>query len=304
MKLKQNILLVMLAAGMISSMTSCLKDLKTPSDASLGSPSVVEFQNISVPISYTSIYPQYSLGGLLFNPDTAGFNVSVNWAGAQYNAPQDITVTIALDTAALSAFNADQGTNYVLPPTDVFTFPTSLTIKKGTPQVIGRTVITEASDFDFSQSYALPLSITASTFGGISTNYGTAIYSFGGRNQYDGSYAMTGYVLRATDNVLSGNFSMTMALETVGANSVQFLSSVTGNLQPWANLSGVGVGTPMITINSDNTLTLSSSGGIYDAPGYPNRYDPATKTFYVSFTWGAGPTARLATDTLVYQGVR
>ena len=39
---------------------------------------------------------------------------------------------------------------------------------------------------------------------------------------------------------------------------------------------------------------------VTDAPSYTNRYDPATKTIYAAFTWGAGSASRLALDTLKY----
>jgi hypothetical protein len=41
-----------------------------------------------------------------------------------------------------------------------------------------------------------------------------------------------------------------------------------------------------------------------NTPGYDNRYDPATKTFYISFKWNASPTGRSTTDTLTYSKVR
>lgn len=304
MNLTKNISLGLLAVAVLG-MSSCLKDIKSNSDPSLGTNNVVEFQNNSIPVSYISIYPQYSMGGLLFNNDTAGFNINVNWAGPQFEAPQDITLTLAIDTVAMNAFNADQNVSLTVPPADVFTFPSTITIKKGTMQTITRAVITEAADFDFNASYVLPLTIKSSTYGQVSTNYGTAMFTFGGRNQYDGLYTMSGYTLRAGDATKTGNFApISMGLATIGANSIEFNSSATGNLQVWADGTGVGVGTPVIVVNADNTVTLSSSSGIYNAPGYNSRYDPATKTFYFAFTWGAGPSSRMAIDTLVYQGPR
>jgi hypothetical protein len=78
---------------------------------------------------------------------------------------------------------------------------------------------------------------------------------------------------------------------------------------PWANGGGSnlpGGYEPIITVDpTTNKISLKSSGGTISAnPSYDNRYDPATKTFYISFTWGAGVTARLHTDTLVYKKAR
>jgi hypothetical protein len=60
-----------------------------------------------------------------------------------------------------------------------------------------------------------------------------------------------------------------------------------------------------MTINtSTGAVTLSSSGGLINAPGYNTRYEAASKTFFISGTWGGGPSSRLLTDTLTYMSPR
>ena len=116
------------------------------------------------------------------------------------------------------------------------------------------------------------------------------------KNKWDGVYEMSGSTLRAGDAARTGTFTpIEMPLATSAANEVTF-----GKLQVWADNSGVGIGNPVLTINADNSVDVSSDGGAYNVPGSPNYYDPATKTFYLDFTWGAGPTRRRATDVLVY----
>src|SRR5689334_22919081 len=119
-----------LATVVVLSQTACLKDQVGTTDPAAGSNSVVEFQNSSIPVSYTSNYPQYN-NSLIFKPDTAGFNVNVNYAGPNNGTPQDITVNLALDANALAKFNVDQGTDYIIPPADLYTLPTTVTIPKG-----------------------------------------------------------------------------------------------------------------------------------------------------------------------------
>jgi hypothetical protein len=284
--------------------TSCLKDSKVPSDPSNGSGTnnVVEFQNSSVPVSYTSVFPEYNTS-LIFAPDTAGFNIVVNYAGAEEFAPQDITVTLALSQTLLDSFNSNTSNTYIIPPTDViYSYPTTLVIPKGKSQVVGRAVIKKAADFDFSANYALPLTITKSSYGIISSNYGTAIYSFAGRNSYDGIYSYKGYALRAGDGTLTGSFTgKSMNLVTINATSVQFASYAL-----WGDgASGIGIGYPILKVDpTTNAVTVSSSGGAINNPSYSSRYDPSSKTFYVSFTWGAGPSSRLSIDTLTYVSAR
>lgn len=282
-------------------LTACLKENQQniDSDRSLD---IVEFANVgSNTAGVSSVYPGYYTDlGTLLSGESAKFNVNVNFSGAA-EAPEDVTVNVELDTAALAVYNKQNGTSYVVPPADIFTFPTSIVIKKGTRIAQAQTTITNTSNFSFDDAYALPLKISSASKGTISSNFGKAIFAFGVRNKYDGHYSLKGFTLRGGDPVKTGNFVRPagMDLITVGGNIVQF-----GELQVWADLTGVGVGNPIITVKADNSLTLSSEGNILNAPGYDSRYDPDTRTFYLSFTWGAGPAARLAVDTLTYVGVR
>lgn len=160
-------------------------------------------------------------------------------------------------------------------------------------------------NFDFSKSYILPLVI--SDGGGQKlSNYKSIFYNVQGKNKYDGIYTIKGNVVRVADPdnpALRGAIKsgVTRALATLSANSLSFV-------QPWADGSTAGgiAGTTLTVDPSTNKVTVASSTNpaLVNLPGYDNRYDPATKTFYISFYWGTGPTNRAATDTLVYSGVR
>jgi hypothetical protein len=287
----------------ILGLASCKKGAMNIDTESGSTTNVVEFANTGENLSSATVskYPGFytDLGSLAAGA-SAKFNVNVSYSGKDV-APQDVTVNLALDTAALALYNKQNGTGYTAPPAAICTYPTTVVIKKGTHQSTIEATITNNSSFNFSVNYALPLKIAASSYGVISSNFGSAVYAFGVRNIYDGHYSLKGYTLRGGDPAKTGNFVYPagMNLATVGGNIVQF-----GALQVWTDLTGVGIGYPVFTINADNTVTVASSGGAYNAPGYTSRYVPAEKTFYVSFSWGAGPSSRLATDTLTYVGPR
>lgn len=291
---------IFLAAVAIG-LSACLKEGVMTTDPDL-SPSVVEFANTgNNQAASTSKYPGFYIDlGTLTSGSSTTFNLNVNYSGAE-TAPQDITVNLALDPSLLATFNTENGTHYEAPPASIVNFPTSVVIKKGERMANAKVTITNNASYDFSKSYALPLTISSVSNGKISANFGKAVYAFGLRNTWDGHYSLKGYTLRAGDAVKTGNFVYPpgMDLVTAGSNAVQFAT-----LQVWTDLTGVGIGNPVFVINPDNSVTISSSGGAINAPGYNSRYDPATKTFYVSFTWGAGPAARLATDTLTFLGPR
>jgi len=299
--MKQSKIIVLVLSTFTIGLTACLKerDMNTDPDKT---PYVVEFANTgNNTAAAASKYPGFFIDlGTLQSGASTSFNVNVNYAGAG-NAPEDVTVNLGLDPALLATYNTDNGTAYETPPSSIINVPSSVVIKKGEKMAQAKISITNNASFDFSKSYGIPLKINSVSKGTISNNFGKAVYSFGVRNIYDGHYSMHAYTLRAGDPAKTGSFvdPAGMDLVTAGKNIVQF-----GTLQVWTDLTGVGIGNPVFTVNADNSVTASSSGGAMNAPGYNSRYDPTTKTFYVSFTWGAGPASRLAIDTLKYLGPR
>ena len=126
-------------------------------------------------------------------------------------------------------------------------------------------------------------------------------------NRWAASYLLSGYVLRADDAVLSGSYhKVPWKLATVGAKSVIYFKT-----HLWADGSSVGgIGPWVLTIDDSAgpnspmpvKVTDALNAAVKNNPAYNSRYDPAKKTFYISVFWGAGPTSRAATDTLVYSG--
>ncbi|MDF2192249.1 DUF1735 domain-containing protein [Paraflavitalea sp. CAU 1676] len=287
----------LLFSSLAFSLTGCLKEATMNVDPETAQ-STIALANTgnNLAVAKSQFPGFYSDLGTLKPGESSTFNVNVSYSGAQ-DAPEDITVNLGLDNDLMAYYNTTNGAHYEAPPTTLYSMPTSAVIKKGTRMVQVPVKVTYTPTFDFSKSYGLPIKITSASKGNISVNWGKAVYSFGLRNIYDGHYSLRLYSLRAGDPAKTGtrNRAEGMDLVTVGGNKVQF-----GELQVWADNTGVGIGNPILTVNGDNSVDVSSDGGAINAPGYNCRYVPAEKAFYVSFTWGAGPSARLATDTLVY----
>ncbi|MEY4278704.1 MAG: hypothetical protein RL377_708 [Bacteroidota bacterium] len=285
--------------------TSCLKEATMNTDPSTAT-NVVELANTGDNYAPSGVPGYYSDLGSVAAGASKSFNVNVHYTGPGA-APADIVVRLGIDAATLASYNTRNGSSKEVPPTGAYSFPDSVIIKKGTNQTTVDATITVTPSFDFSKSYALPIKITSVSAGRIiSGNYGASVYAFGVRNEFDGVYNYRGYALRAGDAVLTGYFSnKRMNLLTIGARAVQF-----GSYALWGDgAGGIGIGYPTMTISSTGTggvypVTFASSGGAYNAPGYNSRYDAGNRTFYVSATWGAGPSARLLVDTLTYIGPR
>lgn len=314
--------LVLLVSLTLAQM-SCLKD--SPNNASPigGSNNVVEFQNSNIPVSYTSIFPQYDNGIALKN-DTGSFPVNLDYTGQVSVAPQDIKINLAvLDSATLDSFNTDQGTGYELPPTDAYSLATSATIVKGTRQVTVRVLVnTGAPDFDYTKSYALPLKITSASYGVISSNFGTAVYSFTPLNKYDGSYSLTeklsGWGAYTIADGISYAWPNNIGFVTAGQYSNSTFDKNDGSLQlafaAGGGTTAFGATTPQFTFDATDKLVAVTNTTPDDGRGRKlaidpavtdSRYDNASKTIYAAYImYQNGRPNQYIRDTLVYQGPR
>ena len=226
--MKQFKITTFLFAAVAMSLTACLKKAEMTTDPDK-SPTVIEFANTGNDVSgSTSTYPRFNTDlGSVKTGQTVKFNINVNYAGAE-TAPADITVNLALDAGLLSKFNTENGTNYVAPPTSIYTFPTTATIKKGERKATVEVSVTNNASFDFGVNYALPLQISSVSQGKISSNFGKAVYSFSARNNYDGVYLMeaTSPMVDVTNAAITGWYPIEMQLITYTGNSIALYDGI------------------------------------------------------------------------------
>lgn len=212
----------------------------------------------------------------------------------------DITLTMAIDPAALTAWNAAKGTTFTLCPNISVA---SVTVKAGSRIATAYITLKSANLLALTTAYAVPVSITAASGGvAIASNFKTVILQVPVANQWEGSYSLSSFVLRAGDPVLSGNIkNMPWKLGTSGATSVTYWKT-----HVWGDSkTGIsGIGPWQLTINTTTnavTVTDALNATLGNRAGYNSRWVPATKTFYIGVTWSTAGT-REATDTLVYTG--
>jgi hypothetical protein len=226
------------------------------------------------------------------------------------------TVELTLDQAVLDAYNTANGTHFVLLPTNLGTTNPTVTSGKMTitfsPGEFAKSIVItcpNTNGFDFSKSYAFGFKVTSvSGTGTLSQAVSDKVVAqVLVKNAFDGKYLMKGFIMRPGDTGgLEGYFKdFKHTLSTSGAKSVKMSPN-----QLWANGGGVaGIGTWEITVNDAGTppwpITVTDPVAVnwLMDPTYPNRYDPAKKTFYFKVNWGATiPYIRGCTDTLVYSG--
>lgn len=277
-------------------LSSCLKDKGTNlADQQSASPNIVEFADV---YKY-SASAQALFAPLVLEVSSTPLDVDIYVRLASSNGSNPaVDVSVAKNIPAVAA----AGYGEFLPDSTYQIVSTSASVDRTTNiATIKLKVFT--NKINLSGSYALAFDITSASNGAvIASNRRTLVLGVAVKNQYDGIYEQRGSMLRAGDPVLSGPVGpREVSLSTFNANTVKWLGP-----KPWANGSGSalpGGYEPLITVNSDNSISLASVGGIggwmmYAA--YNNHYDVPTRTMYYSFTWGAGPASRLSIDTLRY----
>lgn len=132
----------------------------------------------------------FKASNLLVNtssPDTLMLNVKVELASANSNGGP-VTVTLGLDNAAITAYNAANGTNFQPFPADAFKIVnTSVTIPGGLNHYGTTTVWIFQDKLDPATSYILPVSITDGGGKTLSSNQNTIYYNVIG-NPLAGNY--------------------------------------------------------------------------------------------------------------------
>ena len=297
----KNIHFVVLVLFGFVGLTSCLKTLNDVNLGDIKGAKVFEIAPSEDPSLGAADRVTSAAFGIKSTPQLLQIPVYLNTTSGTYSS--DVTVTLAKDNDAIAAFNKANGTKYEFLPDSTYTTTTPLTVVIPAGKQFGYlNVNIISSKVNLLASYMLSYKIVGVPAGGLISEIRTSAQcKVAIKNKWDGKYVMNGYALRAGDATLTGYFSgVSRSLLTSGVNSVDF-----SDVAVWGNgTTGIAVGIPTLTIKADNSVTITSPSGAMNDPSYNSHYDPDTKTFFISFTWGAGPAARLSTDTLVYIGSR
>jgi hypothetical protein len=232
---------------------------------------------------------------------------------AELNSP--LTVTLVKNSAYITTYNSAHGTSFVELPAANYTLldDVNLTFQPGEFSRQIRIRVNKTG-LDLSAQYALAFTISQVNGSGakISPDFKNALVQVIIKNKYDGVYSVvSGNVIRYTapgvpagdalSGSLAGNPDVTLA--TVGPNTVE----ITG--LNWA-ASGGGVGgiaNLRATVDPvTNLVTMQALGAptLTNWAGKENKYDPATKTFYLAFRWNPTTTTREYEIVLKYKGPR
>ncbi|MFC4211880.1 DUF1735 domain-containing protein [Pedobacter lithocola] len=281
--MKKNIIKSIVLFLAVTSLTSCLKDDSLVLDPAKGV-NVIEFANPGQINVIGSIYPLY-VQSYAVVPEV-NRTITVSYSGPQSEAPEDITVNIAVaPNSVITEYNTNQNEAYELMPTSNYTMTTtSVVIKKGTSKA-SFNILFKPTSFDLGKALVLPLRITSVSSGTISGNFNTILLNVGAKNRIDGLYS---YKTSATTSLVPNADDKDVPLVTSGANTVK-----TNLLNTYANIMVYSI--DPVT----NKVTVVSGLGTPVTDPVSN-YNPTTKVMFVKWTSGT----RSFEETFTYTGVR
>ncbi len=247
------------------------------------------------------------------------FDYEVKLTNTLEAAKVPITVTVQKDENPIGEYNTLNGTSLVPVPMAALKIENfEVVIVKGARKAIFHFEI-NPSKLDLSKTYGFGFSILKVTGGGVQVNSNDEetrmLIELGTLNAYDGVYSLKGefkFHPSFAGPFLAGE---TIELQTSGATSVnQFCTIWNEYCQPFSvtpgnptDLNRFGGIAVSYTVNpATNAVTVSAGPGNTTAlefvvAGYNSRYDPATKTMFVS--WGyrnAAGALRQFIDTLAF----
>jgi len=233
------------------------------------------------------------------------------------------TATFGLDNTAIIAYNNANGTNYALLPAADYTVPGwTVSIPAGqTSSYLNISIIT--SKVDPSQIYLLPIKLESASNDITIDKYNEVLYCIQVKNQYDGTYVVTGSLVDNTNPAIYGLYPETIELQTTGANTDAYYDSNVGfaELFNTPNGSYYGSFSPIFTF-SGNTVTavtnyygqlsgdyersavISSSGVNTYTTGSPGQPGSVFQVQYIMTQGNPAVPRTTFTQTFTYKGSR
>ena len=212
---------------------------------------------------------------------------------SQSDLNEATSVKLAADNALISAYNTAHAETFEPLPISSYTIdPLDLNFEPG-QYLKSLKIKLNPSTLDLSKKYALAFKIASTGTGyGISNGRSAGIYRILITNKYHGGYRST------------GNFDHPTAPRTIDKD--KFLTT-TGPSTVETEFGDLGSsGWKMkLTVNADNTITMVPSGAansttalMYDDPIYNNKYNPATKTYWVKYGYPMPGPTRIITEKI------
>jgi hypothetical protein len=210
--------------------------------------------------------------------DTTVDLVTINLASDE-PAPEDITVTLALDPTVVDDYNEAMDENFTILPASAYQFQTfEVTIPRGQREAVLNAKVLNPSFLE-SGKYALGVKLVSVSNPSyrLSGNYGKQVIAMRVKNKYHGTYHAVGVF----NHPVAGprDIDEDKELITEEPNSVR---------APLGDLGSAGY-EMILVVNADNSVTIKPFGATpnIDQKWGPSFYNPETKAFHLHYSYNA-----------------
>ncbi|CAN5761623.1 hypothetical protein BH10BAC2_BH10BAC2_08050 [soil metagenome] len=221
-------------------------------------------------------------------------------------------VTLSVDESLVTAYNDANGTEIEVMPSDVYTFPTSISVSGGSGSSDATFDITKL--LTYGTNFAIGLKITGVSGG---TDYvvpgnSELVITIKVKNAYEGDYGVKGYFVHPSSPraIARDKFVATIDPNTseaelgdLGGLDYYFDFDVDGStVSNWV----AAVATPpapssgFMTVDNP-TGNATYPGSPYTSANYPNTYDEATGTFKLHYGYGSGSSSQTGYSREVFE---
>lgn len=222
----------------------------------------------------------------------------VREANSQSELANALNVSLQLDNAAITAYNAaHQTTLSPLPPSLYKLSETEVAFKSGD---FARTIklTFDPTKLDPTKTYALAVKVASAGSYKLRNGLSGAIFQIIAKNRFDGVYTTTGKMTDFANAALTGNYPTEMELVTDGALKVIVRDKALGDTNPFHSILNAGsvsyYGAFGLAINFKDDNTVASIINVYGQPAANgrsaeldpsgvNKWDPVTKTLKIKY---------------------
>ena len=209
-------------------------------------------------------------------------------ANSESSLAGSVGIKMKIDKAALDAFNAANPDDAMeeLPASLYTTDPLEFSMGAGEfAKPIN--IKLDPTKLDLTKRYGIAVSLVDASGHKVRNGLGTAVFNIVAKNAWDGRYQATGVFSHPT----AGDRAIDRVKDfvTVGPTAV---------LGELGDLGGSGY-FMVLTVNPDNSVSIAPSGvtPALKTDYQPNYYDPATKTFFVKYSYNTA-APRIVTEQI------
>lgn len=285
--MQNKIIKLSMVAGLLGLLAGCHKDIDVLDTAKAGSTPAAGFgvSNIDpIILTVDASTTELDTALLVFNNSKYGSATSV---------------TVSLDTSLVSDYNNANSTAFDYMPSDVFTFPSSISIPANSLQGSGTVKVNITKLLTYGTSFATGFTITTVSGGPgkVLTDHSHVTLVVQVKNKYDGEYTVTGTMVDYANSALTGPYPWDVYLVTKAANQSKLFDNVyTGDFYHMIlnGSSSSYYGSFGVQFTFDANDNVTSVVNIYGQPASNgrsaaldpsgiNKYDPSTKTLDVKY---------------------